>query len=155
MEIFRHKNGKRPKATKTETFIGHETSFEGILDTSNTVHIEGIFRGQLKSSKGVIVNKVGKLEADVMAEYVIIHGNVTGNVTARKLLEIGPSGKITGNVEAGSVTIASGGLLDGFCKMIGSERNGSEPQDSPSFTTQEKVSEATVEKVVGDENITS
>lgn len=117
MKAFKQKNGNRSNVTDIETLIGPGTVFEGHLETESSVSIEGVFRGRLLSKAGVVVNRVGRVEADILAEYVVIHGTVIGNVTARKQLDIGGAGTIQGDVEAGSVTVAQGGTVDGIFRM--------------------------------------
>jgi len=117
VKTFKQKNGARSDLAHIETLIGPGTVFEGHLETESSVSIEGVFRGRLLSKAGVVVNRVGRVEADILADYVVIHGTVIGNVTARKQLDVGGAGTIQGDVEAGSVTVAQGGTVDGVFRM--------------------------------------
>lgn len=100
-----------------DTIIGPNTIFKGTLQSENSVCIEGEFFGQLASKGGILINSGASLEADIYAEYVVVHGKVTGNITAQKQLDITATGHVRGDVEAPSVVIAKGGVLDGFCRM--------------------------------------
>lgn len=117
-KTFKQKSSDKPGLESIETLIGPGTVFEGALDTETGVSVEGVFRGRLHSRGGIVVNKVGRVEADIVADYVVIHGTVIGNVTAIKQIDIGSSGNIKGDVQAGSVTVARGGILDGVFKML-------------------------------------
>jgi len=100
-----------------DTVIGPHTRFDGTLHVENSVCVEGEFRGQLTSKGGVLINRGGVIEADIVAEYIVVHGKVTGNITAQRQLEISDTGNVQGDVQAPSVVIAKGGILDGFCRM--------------------------------------
>ncbi len=134
-KIFGSKESARPELTSIDTFIGSEVVLEGTLKSDNNICIciDGCFKGTIESKGGVIVTKSGRLEADISAEFVVVNGNVSGNVIARQQLEIGDTGRISGKVEAGSVAIAVGGVLDGFCKMF-DRRAASSSQSDKSIT---------------------
>lgn len=133
-KTFKQKNGDRPALSNIETLIGPGTVFEGLLDTENSVSVEGVFRGRLHSRGGVVVNRVGRVEADIVADYVVIHGAVLGNVTALKQIDIGSSGNIKGDVQAGSVSVAKGGILDGVFKMLSPRKSLPELEDVSTLT---------------------
>ena len=100
-----------------DTVIGPDVSFEGTLMAERGVCVEGLFKGRLRSKGIVLVNQRGNLQADVIADFVVVHGELTGNVKAGQQLDIGPTGRIVGDVEAATVTIAKGGMLVGHCTM--------------------------------------
>jgi len=128
---FKSRQNSRTELSDIETLIGPGTVFEGQLETENSVSIEGVFRGRLVSKGGVVVNRVGRVEADIAAEFVVIHGTVIGNVSARKQLDIGPAGSIRGDVEAGSVTVSKGGTIDGVFRMATARTALPGPESGP------------------------
>lgn len=65
-----------------------------------------------------MINRNGVIEADIVAEYIVVHGKVIGNINAQRQLEISDTGKVRGDVQAPSVVIVKGGILDGFCRMV-------------------------------------
>ena len=119
MKLFRSisKSTTEVDMASIDTIIGPNTIFKGTLQSENSICIEGEFFGQLASKGGVLINSGASLEANIYAEYVVVHGKVTGNITAQKQLDITATGHVRGDVEAPSVVIAKGGVLDGFCRM--------------------------------------
>lgn len=132
MGLFSAKGDARRDPDGIGTVIGADACFEGTLTARSSVCIEGTFRGELRSEGRVVLNRNGVLEADVVAQHVSINGTVTGNVRALKQLDVGETGVIRGDVEAASVTVAKGGVLEGTCRMIHPEGEGSE---EPEFRT--------------------
>lgn len=119
MKLFKSstKNGESVEMKSIDTVIGPNTVFKGTLQTEHSVYIEGELQGELASRGSVFINAGAALKADIAADYVVVHGKVTGNITAQKQLDITATGLVRGDVEAPSVTIAKGGILDGFCHM--------------------------------------
>ena len=121
------------KTGTVDTVIGSTTIFVGTLETNNSVCIEGKFKGQLGAKGSVLINQNAIVDGDITAEYVAIHGKVTGQVSVAKQLDIAATGMLRGDVESPSVTIAKGGILDGFCKMVKGEVQHAEVPPPISF----------------------
>lgn len=119
MNLFRSgsKSSNELEMKSIDTVIGPNTVFNGTLQSDNSVCIEGEFFGHLASKGGVLINGCANIKADIFADYVVVHGKVTGNITAMNQLDITATGQVRGDVQAPSVIIAKGGVLDGFCRM--------------------------------------
>lgn len=101
-----------------DTFIGANTVFEGCIHSERSLCVDGSVRGRIEAKGEVVVGREGKVEADIQADSVVVGGQIVGNVTAHRRLEITSTGRVTGDIEAHSMSIAEGGVLDGFCKML-------------------------------------
>gem|GEM_PF-282593 len=131
--IRKKKDMDRPELSQVVTLIGPDSVFEGNLETGGNICIEGVFRGRLKTEGGVIVNSVGRVEAEVLADHVVVHGTIVGNISARKQLDICATGRVKGDVEAEVVTVSKGGILDGFCKMLNPKMDHPQLESQPSL----------------------
>ena len=74
--------------------------------------VDGSFEGTVHSSKEVTVGKNGRIKGDIYAKHLVVLGNVSGNVCV-DVVEIKPSGKITGTIESGELVIEPKGLFEG------------------------------------------
>jgi cytoskeletal protein CcmA (bactofilin family) len=101
-----------------DTLIGANTVFEGFIHSERSLCVEGNVRGRIEAKGEVVVGRDGKVEADIQANSVVVGGQIVGNVIAHQRLEITATGRVTGDIEARSMSIAEGGVLDGFCKML-------------------------------------
>lgn len=110
-------NGKA-QPMGTDTIVGAGTLIKGELDTPHAVFIEGEFKGKIRSGNTVVLNDSSSVHADVEAQNLVVHGEVVGNVLVHERLDIGASGKIKGDVKAGSARVAEGGVLDGTCVIV-------------------------------------
>jgi len=61
------------------------------------------------------------VNAQVTGSSIVIHGRVTGDVTAQKRLEIRAPGKLFGNIATPSLVIHEGVVFEGQCAMGGPE----------------------------------
>ncbi len=122
MRGFTKKKRNENKPRHIDTVIGSEAMFAGVLLTKNSICIEGGFKGRLKCESQVILNESAIIEADIVAEYISVHGKVTGNITALKQLNIGMTGVVRGDVKTAAITVDKGGILDGTCKMLSEQQ---------------------------------
>lgn len=113
--LEKHMNG-------APTLIGVNTSFEGRFTGHDSICIEGEFKGELISDSSIFINKSARVHAEVKAKNVFVHGEVEGNIRASEHLNIGASGCVRGDVDTRSLTVVTGGRLDGSCRML--DENG-------------------------------
>lgn len=125
-----------PAAASVRIERGMEIS--GRLVVEKSLHVEGEFRGEIESGSHVLVTESGTVEAPIRARSVEIHGAVVGDVTAAREVVIHATGRLHGDVETPSLTIARGAFFNGCTRMYRPERMaqiearpGSEPTPVP------------------------
>ncbi len=96
-------------------FLGSDSDFEGGLTFQGTIRIDGRYKGNISVDGTLIVGPTGKVQAEISAAKMIINGEVTGNMTAEKNIEVHASGKVYGNLTAPTVTIHEGAVFQGYC----------------------------------------
>lgn len=105
-------------ATEITALLGRGTHFEGKLAFDGRVRIDGSFRGEISSEDTLIVGDGADIEAEILAGIVIIKGgSVTGNVRARRSIELHVPAKVTGTLHAPEVFIDKGVQFSGSCTM--------------------------------------
>lgn len=107
---------------RLDTIIGPGTIFEGSLNSKESICVDGIVRGKIICDGSVIVGEKGRVDADIIADSVVLSGTVNGHITAKSKLEITTNGKLKGDIKTGSLIIAEGVLFEGKCQMITEER---------------------------------
>ena len=105
-------------ANPTTSLLSKEIKIEGDIQGSENLQVEGNFKGSIKLAGDIYIGPTGVVEADVEADIVVIQGQLSGNVTARKQLQIQSSGKLMGDCTAHSIDIKEGALFEGRSKMI-------------------------------------
>ena len=106
------------KANGVDTFLGPSMKAEGTLTSAGTIVVEGVFSGTLVSEQDVTVGKNAKITASVQARNVKVAGEVRGDIHAHERLELEVTARVMGDIEAKTVRIAEGAVLQGKCSMI-------------------------------------
>jgi cytoskeletal protein CcmA (bactofilin family) len=89
---------------------------EGRLNFVGTLAMNGYFRGELLTSDTLLVGEKGEVEAAVETDVAIISGQIRGNITARKRVELRRTARIHGNVVTPVLIVEEGVVIDGQCK---------------------------------------
>jgi cytoskeletal protein CcmA (bactofilin family) len=89
----------------------------GRLDIHGDLKIHGTVEGELKASGDVLVDSTANVQASIEGANVNVRGQVNGNVTARKRLTLGGSGKLNGEVRVARLTVEDGATLNGNVTM--------------------------------------
>ncbi|MFB6226854.1 MAG: polymer-forming cytoskeletal protein [bacterium] len=100
-----------------KTSLGPDTTFEGVIQTDESLRIDGSFEGTIDCSGTLIVGSGADLEADISAESAIIGGRVEGDITASEKIEIRRNGEIYGDLVAPVLRIERGVKLEGNCTI--------------------------------------
>ena len=109
---------ERGTATGSTSTLSKEVKLEGEIQGSENLQVEGRFKGTIKLAGDLYVGPTGVVDADIEADNVVVHGQINGNVLARKQLQIQSSGKLVGDCTAQSIDIKEGALFEGRSKMI-------------------------------------
>ncbi|MEH6742353.1 bactofilin family protein [Hyphomonas sp.] len=99
------------------SFIGAECELEGRFTFTGPLTIAGHLKGPVKSDGLVLIEATGHLEGSLEAAIIIVHGKLTGNVTAHESLEIWNEAVVTGKVLTRSIRVDAGSLLTADLKV--------------------------------------
>ena len=106
-------------STKIDTIIGKETVINGTIEAKGILRIEGKITGQVNTSSDIIIAPTGLVEAEIHCRSISVAGTVQGNVDAKGILDIEPSGKLYGDITVAKLSIGDGAVFQGNCKMQG------------------------------------
>jgi len=91
----------------------------GRVITSRPVVVEGRLEGPVLVAPSVHVGPDGHLNLPVQAASVTVEGIAMSAISARDLVEVRRGGEVKGDVEAGTLRIAPGGVVSGVRLAIG------------------------------------
>ncbi len=109
--------------------LGKGSRIEGKLTFEGSVQIDGQVEGEILAQEAVIIGDSAVISAQIHAEVVVIRGKVTGDVTARKRVELRAPGRLSGNITTPSLVIHEGVYFEGHCSMGGGTENKMEKAD--------------------------
>ncbi|MEP7207301.1 MAG: polymer-forming cytoskeletal protein, partial [Casimicrobiaceae bacterium] len=102
--------------------VGPSIKLKGveISDCDNLV-IEGDVEATVHS-RAMQIEKPGTLKGTAHIEIAEVHGEFTGELTARTRLVVHGSGRVSGTIRYGTLVVAEGGMLSGDVQQL--ERAG-------------------------------
>ncbi len=119
--MWKEKKDMKKNDAEIKAYMGEDTVFNGLLNYSGTVRIDGKFEGQVITEDTLIIGETGHLMAEISAGTIICMGYVEGNLMASQKIEIHSTSKVVGNIKSPALHIELGGVFDGICDMTGKE----------------------------------
>ena len=96
--------GSMSDGVEVESLIGERTSFEGTLKTEGSVRLLGSIQGEIESKSTIIVEEKARVTARLTGAQVTVAGQVDGQIYCEGRVEIRPTGRVTGEINAGLLT---------------------------------------------------
>ena len=97
--------------------LGPRDVLQGRLEIQGDLKIQGNVEGELKATGDVTIDSTATIQASIEGSNVSVRGQVTGNVTAKRRLTLGGSGRLNGDVRVGRLTVEDGATLNGNVTM--------------------------------------
>jgi cytoskeletal protein CcmA (bactofilin family) len=98
--------------------IGKSIVIKGEVSGSEDLTIEGHVEGKIELRDHILsVGSSGRVQAHITAKAIVVHGEVTGNLTAADKVEIRENGSVEGDIVAPRVAIADGAKFRGSIDM--------------------------------------
>ena len=115
--------------TTVQANLGKGSRVVGKLTFEGSVKIEGCVEGEIQAQQAVIVGESAVIDAQINADTVVVKGKVTGDIIARKQVELRAPGKLVGNISTPSLVIHEGVFFEGHCSMGGTADSRAEKSD--------------------------
>jgi len=112
--------GKRGSLNDEEKSVEINAQMQGTLSFKDPVNLKvnGNFNGTLDVHGTLTIGSSAFVEAHVTGENIVIAGKVRGDVVARKMLVLMPTGVLTGNISTPKLNIVEGAIFQGQCQMV-------------------------------------
>ncbi|MFC1798767.1 polymer-forming cytoskeletal protein [Thermodesulfobacteriota bacterium] len=109
------KNRKKDTIT---TLVGPDVSIEGVIEFQGTIRLDGTIKGKIHTDNGmVVIGERAVVNAEIHVDAAIVMGEVNGTINAREKIEVFPPARIFGDLQAPIVSIESGVVFNGTCRM--------------------------------------
>ena len=104
---------KAPEREMKESLIAAELTIEGKIEGTGHIRIAGRFKGDVNVQGNLTIEQGAKLTGAIRAHPVIVAGEVEGNIEDATRVELLQTGVLTGDLKAGSLTVAAGSRMRG------------------------------------------
>ena len=115
--MFGSSSAKPSRTREYTSHVNEGTEIDGKVTFTGTVLINGRVRGEIVSNDTLVIGEKGVINAKIRSGVVEVSGEVVGNISATERIELHPSCRVYGDIEAPVVTIDEGALLEGQCRM--------------------------------------
>lgn len=107
------------KEKKNLTVFGQETEIEGVLEFSDELIITGKFKGTIKATGDLEIDKTAVCEVDsIDASSIVVSGKVSGNLNAEERIEICSGAVVKGDLKTTRIRIADNVDFEGQVTML-------------------------------------
>lgn len=112
------------------TLISSGTTVKGDISSNGDLRIDGTIIGNIRSTAKIVVGASGVVEGDIFGNQADIVGKVSGNISAKELLQLRGESVVTGNLYAGKLQVEPSATFNGQCHMGANivEMNSNEQQ---------------------------
>lgn len=104
-------------AETVDTLIGQYSVFNGDIESEGTIKIEGKLNGNVVSGSDVYISEPAVIKGNITARNIYLSGNIDGNITAKGILHLLSTSKLSGDIEVHSFVADEGSIFRGNCKM--------------------------------------
>jgi cytoskeletal protein CcmA (bactofilin family) len=104
-------------AEKSESLIAPDIAIEGKIEGAGHVRVAGRFKGDINVHGDLTIDPRANVTGSVRAEKVVIAGELVGNIDAASHVELTQSGALTGDLKAGTLTVAAGSRMRGHAEF--------------------------------------
>ena len=112
------------RTVATSTFFDVTTKISGKLRCGENIRIDGRMKGEIRCDKTVIIGHGAIVEATIQADTVVIAGDLTGDIVAKRKVTLESSARVTGDLSTPGIVIEGGAKLEGRI-VIGAEEGAS------------------------------
>ena len=123
------KPGLGPPTSDATSVIGEGSVFEGTMDITGNLRVDGTFKGKLRISENLIVGKRGMVEAEVNTRSALIGGTIKGNLSASEKIALQSGSRLEGEMVTSKLVIEEGVSFQGSCNTA--QTSGTRPGATP------------------------
>ncbi len=134
---------KNKDSQQITAYLGPDVHIEGKLRFSNSVLIEGTFKGEIESSGNLVIGESAEVDATITTASITIKGSVKGSIEASERVELKHNGRLQGDVVTPSLQMDETVFFQGSCSMpSGKSSSNPNPSAKPKREAVEEIVDA-------------
>ena len=103
-----------------DTVLADDIVFTGNIKFTKPFMIRGKVFGSISATSDLVIDGGASVQLNddgIVADRILVRGNVDGNITAKKLVFVASTGVVKGDIVAGQVVLEPGSMFTGRCTM--------------------------------------
>lgn len=104
-------------------WVGKALLIQGKIISTENLRIDGRVEGTIElGDHSLTIGPGASVEADLVAQTIVVSGAVTGNVQATVKVDLQATGSVKGDIAAPLIAMADGALVTGKVDVAGRKR---------------------------------
>jgi cytoskeletal protein CcmA (bactofilin family) len=112
----------KKKQPPIKSLIAEGSQIAGNIRFTDGLRIDGEVQGDIRADQQhgslLVISELAKVHGAIMADHIIINGEVKGPVLALHMLELQPKARIEGDVEYAALEMHQGALITGQLRPL-------------------------------------
>lgn len=104
-----------------DTVMATDIAFNGNIKFTKPFMIKGRVNGTIEATSNLLIDSMAEVNADIVADNVLVRGKVKGNIKSYKMVYITSTGFVDGDIACGEFVHEPGGKFNGKCMMTGND----------------------------------
>ncbi|MGD9344362.1 MAG: polymer-forming cytoskeletal protein [Candidatus Aminicenantes bacterium] len=125
---------------KITGFFDKETEIKGELSFKGSFRIDGRFKGKIDSESMLVIGESGTVDADIKIGYMVIDGEIKGNIQATDRVEVHTNGRVIGTITTPKLIVEEGAYLEATCQTT--DKMPAPIKDIPTPQKEDKTKDA-------------
>lgn len=116
--------GQAPEERRMAAWVGRALVIQGKVTSTENLTIDGRVEGTIDlGDHSLTIRNGASVQADLVAETIVVSGSVTGNVLASVKVDLHATASVTGDITAPLLLMADGAVVTGKVDAAG-KRSG-------------------------------
>jgi len=112
-----HKRRLEDRLGVSSSILAPNTKIQGKIEGDESIVIKGHLKGDVLSKGLVWLDKGGHIQGKIKSPYVIVDGELIGNIESAERVELRTESRMIGNVETENLAVAEGAVFEGEVHM--------------------------------------
>lgn len=102
-----------------DTVMADDITFNGSIKFEKPFMIKGKVSGNIDATSDLLIDTTAEINADIVADRVLVKGKVNGNINGKKIIFVTSTGSVNGDLTSAQVVLEPGSSFTGKCTMTG------------------------------------
>ncbi len=125
--MFRKKTESAERRSLTSTILGSAAQFHGDISSTENIDAHGAIDANAEIHGRLLVESGCRWKGNILADEVIVHGKVDGDIVARNRLELASGSSVTGDIRCPVIAMDVGAICEGQIHMQDASQVGKPP----------------------------
>jgi len=124
------KPGLGPDNGEATSVIGESSSFDGTLEVSGNLRVDGTFTGKIRVTETLVVGRNGLIDADLETRSAVVAGTIKGNINASEKITLQSGSRLEGEMVTSKLVIEEGVSFQGSCNTSATSSSPASSRES-------------------------